>query len=206
MKDNQRKLLFILNILSSICLVIILECEYLYFILNYSYELVSFDHVMLIMIFIVLIGITRVLIAIITIIMLLIFVGIIIMIIFTQMFLLSFMFLLYIISACFSVICIINLRKSLYMTEKSSLTLKKIILDLGTKYTRLNILDIAEKCKSSRKSIKILISDMIANKEIFAKYYEDTKLVEFDQDINIEELDNLMNIYEKWEKERLEKK
>ena len=40
---------------------------------------------------------------------------------------------------------------------------------------------------------------MIENKEIHAHYFSSTKFVAFDQQANIEEIDELMTTYKKWE-------
>jgi len=47
---------------------------------------------------------------------------------------------------------------------------------------------------------------MIKNRDTYAKYFESSKSVAFDQQANIKEIDNLMVTYKKWEGEEFGKK
>ncbi|GAG97992.1 unnamed protein product, partial [marine sediment metagenome] len=88
-------------------------------------------------------------------------------------------------------IIVVNLTKKI----------KETILDLGTKFTRLEIREIAEKCEVDNENlITIVAKDMINNKEIYAEYFSSSNSVSFNQQANIEEIDTLMDIYKEWEK------
>ena len=47
---------------------------------------------------------------------------------------------------------------------------------------------------------------MIKKKEIYAEYFESTKSLVFDQQTNINEIDDLMKKFDEWEKETRGKK
>jgi len=84
--------------------------------------------------------------------------------------------------------------------------IRRTILKLGVKYTRLQITEIAEKCGEPEDCIIVVAQDMIKNKEIYAEYFKSTKSLVFDQQANIDEIDNLMKKFEEWEKESRNKK
>ncbi len=88
-----------------------------------------------------------------------------------------------------------------------SLKIKKTVLNLGTKYTRLEIREIAEKCAIDNEDlITKIVKDMINNKEIYAEYFSSSNSISFDQQANINEIDKLMKKYDEWEKKSLSKK
>jgi predicted regulator of Ras-like GTPase activity (Roadblock/LC7/MglB family) len=85
--------------------------------------------------------------------------------------------------------------------------IKKLVLELGTKFTRLEIREIGEKSSIDDEDIIIeVVKDMIKNKEIYAEYFSSSKAIAFDQQANIEEIDNLMAIYKEWEDKKVSKK
>jgi len=84
--------------------------------------------------------------------------------------------------------------------------IKKTVLNLCTKYARLQIIEIAEECGVNNQLIISTVKAMIKNQEIYAKYFESSKSVAFDQQANIEEIDNLMTAYKKWEDKEFGKK
>lgn len=87
------------------------------------------------------------------------------------------------------------------------LLIKKTILDLGTKFARIQIVEISEVSEIvDEKLIISTVKDMIKNKEIYAKYFESSKSIAFDQQANIEEIDKLMSIYKDWEEKKVGKK
>ncbi len=47
---------------------------------------------------------------------------------------------------------------------------------------------------------------MIEGNEIYAKYFESSKSVAFDQQANIDEVDKLMKAYKDWEDKKVGKK
>ena len=84
--------------------------------------------------------------------------------------------------------------------------IKKAVLDLGTKFTKLEIKEIKEKCNvESTDLIVDVIKKMIKDKMIYAEYFSSSSAIAFDQRTNIEEIDNLLKKYEQWEKEEKEK-
>lgn len=62
---------------------------------------------------------------------------------------------------------------------------RKAILELGTKYTRLQINEIAEKVNvANEKQIVAVVRDMIERGQIAAEYFESSRSVAFDQQAN----------------------
>ena len=84
---------------------------------------------------------------------------------------------------------------------------KKAVLDLGLKFARLQIAEISEVCDVDDVQLIVdIVKDMIDNKEIYAQYFSSTKSVAFDQQANIDEIDNLMSTYKDWEDKKIGKK
>lgn len=84
--------------------------------------------------------------------------------------------------------------------------IRRVVLDLGTKFTRLEIKEIKEKCYVESKDLIVnVIKNMIKNHEIYAEYFSSSSAIAFNQQANIEEIDNLMKKYEQWEKEEKRK-
>jgi len=77
--------------------------------------------------------------------------------------------------------------------------IKNAILNLGTRFDRLHISEIAEKCGESEINILKVAKDMIQRKEIYAEYFSSTQSVVFDKKANIIEIDALMDHFKKWE-------
>jgi len=111
---------------------------------------------------------------------------------------------------CICLIFLINIIPLLYDRFKPDIhetaIIRKLILDLGTKYPKLQVKEIAETCKNELKT-KIELStiirrirEMIANNEIYAQYFKSSNTIVFNQQSNIEEIDKLMDMYSKWEK------
>lgn len=84
--------------------------------------------------------------------------------------------------------------------------IKNTILNLGTKFGRLHIMEISEECGEDESLIISTVREMIEGSEIYAKYFESSKSVAFDQEANIKEIDKLMEQYQQWEKEGISKK
>lgn len=85
--------------------------------------------------------------------------------------------------------------------------IKKLVLELGIKFTRLEIREIGEKSSIDDEDIIIeVVKDMIKNKEIYAEYFSSSKAIAFDQQANIEEIDKLMATYKEWEEKEVGKK
>ena len=103
--------------------------------------------------------------------------------------------------------CFFSILGVLYLNRRDieieGVTIRKTILDLGTNYTRLKITEIAEKSKAVHVTIIAVVKKMIENKEIYAEYFESSQSVAFDLQKNIDEIDKLMEIYEKWETEKV---
>ena len=92
------------------------------------------------------------------------------------------------------------------VTKADKAKIKKVILNLGTRFTRLEIGDISEKSNLNVKKVEEIIIEMIENKEIYAAYQENTKIVRFNQEANLEEIDKLLHTYENWEKDSNKRK
>ncbi len=69
---------------------------------------------------------------------------------------------------------------------KYSPLIKRTILDLGTKFIRLQIAEIAESCKVPDEALIInTVEDMIAKHQIDAQYFTSTRAVAFNQQANL---------------------
>jgi parallel beta-helix repeat protein len=97
-------------------------------------------------------------------------------------------------------------QQRLEIKRKKISTIKKIVLELGTKFGRVQVVEIAEECGEDKDLIIKTVKDMIEGNEIHAKYFESSKSIAFDQQANIDELDKLMDQYKKWEEEEFEKR
>jgi len=96
-------------------------------------------------------------------------------------------------------------QKNLDICNKHKI--KKTILELGTKFTRLQIVEISEECDVKDEQIIVdTVREMIDNKEIYAQYFSSTKSVAFNQQANIDEIDKLMATYKEWEEKKVDKK
>ena len=85
--------------------------------------------------------------------------------------------------------------------------IKKTILELGTKFTRLQIVEISEECNVKDEQLIVdVVREMIDNNEIYSQYFSSTKSVAFNQQANIDEIDKLMATYKEWEEKKVEKK
>lgn len=92
-----------------------------------------------------------------------------------------------------------------YINEVKVAIVKSTILDLGTKFGRLEVREIAEECGEDEELIVKTIKEMIEGNEIYAKYFDSSRAVAFNLQANIDEIDNLMDKYKQWEKEDKDK-
>lgn len=99
----------------------------------------------------------------------------------------------------------ISLMESLISQFKIA-KIKKSILELGTKFGRLQVIEIAEECSEENSLIISTIKEMITNQEIYAQYFSSSKVVAFNQQANIAEIDKLMDQYKEWEDKEIGKK
>lgn len=100
---------------------------------------------------------------------------------------------------------LIMLIVSLKTSESDTSQIKRILLNYGIKIDRLKIVEISEKSKVDTKTVLKVIQNMIKNEEIYCRYFESSKVVAFNQIRNIEEIDNLLKIYEEWEHKNIKK-
>ncbi|TFF97431.1 MAG: hypothetical protein EU547_04305 [Promethearchaeota archaeon] len=84
--------------------------------------------------------------------------------------------------------------------------IKKTILYLSTKYPELEIREIAEKSGEYPDLIIEIVKKMIEDNEIYAEYFGKSKMVAFDKQANINEINSLMEIYNQWETNEIGKK
>ena len=77
--------------------------------------------------------------------------------------------------------------------------IKKAILDLSVKFTKLEVKEIAEKCSFDKDLIVDVINEMITKHEIYGQFFNKSKSLVFDQQANIDEIDNLLQKYQDWE-------
>jgi len=97
-------------------------------------------------------------------------------------------------------------KAKITLTNEKLLMIKKTIIDLGTSFTRLEIQDVAEESNMSREIIDDALNTMINQEEIYGSYDKETGLIDFDQDTNIDEIDNLMKKFSEWEQKKIGKK
>jgi len=95
-----------------------------------------------------------------------------------------------------TVIYSILLISNFILKQNQIISIKKIVLDLGIHYARLEIRELAEECGIDKSSLKKIILGMINNKEIFADYFKSSKVVVFDKRSNIDNIDEILNTYE----------
>ena len=91
-------------------------------------------------------------------------------------------------------------------SKEDELVIKKTVLDLATKFPRLKIKEISEKCKKDLDLILKVILEMLKNQEIYGEYFPNTKSIVFNQQANIDEIDKLMVRFEEWEKNKIGKR
>ena len=83
---------------------------------------------------------------------------------------------------------------------------RKIVLELSTKFTRLKIKEIHEKSGVDYDFIVFIVRKMIDQQAIYGELFMTSKSIVFNQQANIDEIDNLMAKYQEWESEILGKK
>ena len=93
-----------------------------------------------------------------------------------------------------------------YHNERDKRVIKKILLDLATQYSRLEIVDIAEKSSLNREKVERVVIEMLNKKELYGEYLAPKKIIEFNVELNIEEIDSLLETYKKWENQVFYKK
>jgi len=86
-----------------------------------------------------------------------------------------------------------------YLNERDKRVIKKLLLDLGTQYSRLEIVDIAEKSSMNREKVERIVIEMLDKKELYGEYLASKNIIEFNVELNIEEIDSLLEVYKKWE-------
>ena len=97
----------------------------------------------------------------------------------------------------FALIVLINvLLKMVKISEEDTSLVKKSILELSIKFTRLRVKEIAEKSKVDKDTIILTIKEMIAKKEIYAEYFNSSKTVSFNKEANIDEFNELLKSFE----------
>lgn len=89
---------------------------------------------------------------------------------------------------------------------KETAEIKKKILDLSTKITRVEVKEISERVKIDKDTVKKVMKEMVQRKEVFGKYFSTSRALVFNQKANIDEIEQLMEIYGEWEKKEIGKK
>ena len=83
---------------------------------------------------------------------------------------------------------------------KDILKIKQCVLEMSQKYERIEILEIMEDSGVKDEDLVIkVIKEMIKKGDIKADYFSSTKTIVFDQDIIIENIDELINVYQQWD-------
>ncbi len=98
------------------------------------------------------------------------------------------------------------LRNTQEQKLKDTQKIKEALLQLGSKYPRLLVTEIAEECNvDDLPLIESVISDMIAKGQIHAKYFKSSEAVAFDQQANLKAVEDLENAFKTWGKEPAKK-
>lgn len=80
------------------------------------------------------------------------------------------------------------LKQDIIKNLKERSLIKKTILDLGTKFARLQINEIVEECGEDESIIIDTVKEMIERDEIYAKYFESSKAILFNLQANVNKL------------------
>lgn len=88
---------------------------------------------------------------------------------------------------------------------KEESIIRKVLLDLSTKHTRLEVRELSERTNSDADTLKKVALEMIENNEIFARYFSASRSIVFNQEANTEEIDRLLSLYQKWEEKQVGK-
>ncbi len=88
---------------------------------------------------------------------------------------------------------------------KQESIIRKKVLNLATKFDFLKLNDIVKKIRIDKDSIIKVVNKMIQMKEVYAEYFNISRKFAFNKRANTEEIDRLMELYQKWEKEAVEK-
>lgn len=91
-------------------------------------------------------------------------------------------------------------------SNKKKIDVRKKILNFGIEFTRLEIKEISAKCKEDSELIMKIVKEMVENQEIFGDYFKSSKTLVFNQQANIDQIDDLLLKYDEWEKEGTGKK
>jgi len=84
--------------------------------------------------------------------------------------------------------------------------IKRIVLNLATKFARLEIIEISEQAGIRDEDFIIeVLQEMIQNNEIKGEYFSKSKAVAFDKQSNIEQIEQFIKIYREWEMLNLER-
>jgi len=111
------------------------------------------------------------------------------------------------VSLGFGVLGIFALSKTKIKNNRLKGKIKEIILDMSIKFSRIESAEIMEVSGIQKeKLIAETIKKMIKNKEVYAQYFSSSKSITFNQQANIDEIDNLMLIYKEWEEKKFKKK
>ena len=80
-------------------------------------------------------------------------------------------------------------------------------MNYSTKFARIQLSDITDKTGITDENLIMNITrNMIANHEIYAEYFSSSKAITFNQQANIDAIDNLMEVYKDWEQNKIGKK
>ncbi|MFX1457691.1 MAG: hypothetical protein ACFFDB_20175, partial [Promethearchaeota archaeon] len=108
-----------------------------------------------------------------------------------------------------TLLCIISFITILFKVipnYKEQSKIKKDIIDLGTSIPHFKLKQVSRKCDVDKNTIIKVVKQMIQNQEIYAEYFNLSKKFVFNISANIEAIDKLMELYQKWEEEKIGKK
>lgn len=85
--------------------------------------------------------------------------------------------------------------------------IKKEVIDLSTKFSRLKLEELMSKVGiKDQKLIEETLKNMIKNQEVYGQYFSMSKSIVFEKKINNDKIQDLLTLYESWEKDKLKTK
>jgi hypothetical protein len=81
--------------------------------------------------------------------------------------------------------------------------IKKTLIHLSTRYKRINLNELSEKTEiNDVQLLEKTIKSMIKNQEVYGEYFSTSQTIIFDQKVNIDKINKLMNLYKDWEEDK----
>ena len=86
---------------------------------------------------------------------------------------------------------------------KETARVKTQILNLSTDHPDIKVVDISKRCSVDKSTVIKIVKKMIRNNEIYADYFKHSRKFAFNNLANTEKIDELLNLYNEWEREKI---